>query len=279
MQSNQSGTGCGNGSDSGSETDGCRSIDSESTCAESVVEEVSVASVTPTVEQSVASSNRSRQRPNTATPRVNRSRHFCFTWNNPPNDCGVLLRELSPSYFVYQHEIGESGTKHLQGVISFTNPRTFASLARRIRGWHIEIMRGSIEQAVTYCTKEETRDPDFGEPETFGTRPRNAGRSGGRSDIDAVAQAITEGASVDAIAEQYGGEFIKFHRGIERLIGLRMPTRNFKTEIRWYYGPTGTGKTRAACNEAVNPYWKNPAHKVSLVSYFIMIFTKSYLLT
>ena len=122
-------------------------------------------------------------------------------------------------------------------------------------------MRGSIEQAVAYCTKEETRDPDFSEPETFGTRPRNAGRSGGRSDIDAVAEAITQGASVDSIAEQYGGEFIKFHRGIERLIGLRMPSRDFKTEIRWYYGPTGTGKTRAACSEAVNPYWKNPANK------------------
>ena len=191
-----------------------------------------------------------------------RSRHFVFTWNNYPEDVRTKLDSLQPAWYIFQGErAGSTGTKHLQGAISFKNPRAFSSVARKFRGWHIEIMRGTIEQSVAYCTKEETRDPEFGEPVEFGARPRNVGRAGGRSDIDAVAQSIAEGSGVAEVAESFGGEFIKYHRGIERLIGLRFPNRDFKTEVRWYWGPTGTGKTRAACNEAVSPYWKNPAHR------------------
>lgn len=204
---------------------------------------------------------RGRQREQSNTSRGTRCRHFVFTWNNYPEDCRAKLVELRPKFFIYQREVGRNGTKHLQGVICFENARAFSAVARAIRGWHIEIMRGTIEQAIAYATKEETRDADSGEPEAFGTRPRNVGRSGGRSDIDAVAQSIAEGGTVEEISSTYGGEFIKYHRGIERLIGLRFPSRDFKTEIRWYYGATGTGKTRAACDEAVNPYWKNPAHR------------------
>lgn len=193
---------------------------------------------------------------------VGRKRHFVFTWNNYPAEHRARLEALKPSFLLYQGEIGANGTKHLQGVICFRNARAFSAVARSIRGWHVETMRGRIDQAVAYCTKEETRDPSFGEPQRFGTCPRNAGTAGGRSDIDAVAAAITEdGQGVEDVAQNFGGEFIKYHRGIERLVGLRMQPRDFKTEIYWYYGSTGTGKSRAARNEAPGAYWKNPAHK------------------
>ena len=250
-------TGRGVGSSSSRETDGSRSDNTSTATANS-----SVSSRVDEHLQHVRSVvNRMRPREPDNGGRRSRHRHFVFTWNNYPNEYEDKLRELQPSWYLLQGEIGAQGTKHLQGAISFSNARAFSSIARRIRGWHIEPMRGTIEQAVAYCTKEETRDADFGGPKEFGARPRNVGRSGGRSDVDAVAQSIAEGSSVGEVAELYGGEFIKYHRGIERLIGLRFPQRNFKTEIRWYYGPTGTGKTRAACDEAIDPYWKNPAHR------------------
>jgi hypothetical protein len=257
MQHDEPSIRCGIGSSTSGEGDGGRNI--------SEGESSTITSVSSGQQQhlqrvrSVVTGRRQRQQRNTGG--TARGRHFVFTWNNYGADCKEKLIDLRPKYFCYQREIGERGTKHLQGVICFENARAFTAVARSIRGWHIEVMRGTLDQAIAYSTKEETRDPNFGEPETFGTRPRNVGRSGGRSDIDAVAQSIAEGGTVDEISSAFGGEFIKYHRGIERLIGLRFPSRDFKTEIRWYFGATGTGKTRAACDEAVNPYWKNPAHR------------------
>lgn len=237
-------------------------------------EEVSRSSSIATEQQSVVREQREQhgrivamrvddeRRETVDVARSGRRRHYVFTWNNYPEDHRARLEALRPSFFLYQGEIGANGTRHLQGVICFRNARAFVAIARAIRGWHIETMRGRIDQAVAYCTKEETRDPNFGEPQRFGTCPRNAGTAGGRSDIDAVAAAITEdGQGVEDVAQNFGGEFIKYHRGIERLIGLRMQPRDFKTEIYWYYGSTGTGKSRAARNEAPGAYWKNPAHK------------------
>jgi hypothetical protein len=62
------------------------------------------------------------------------------------------------------------------------------------------------------------------------------------------------------LAEELPEQFIKYHRGIERCIQTRGSSRNFKTKVFWYYGATGTGKSRAACDEAPCAYWKDPSH-------------------
>lgn len=37
--------------------------------------------------------------------------------------------------------------------------------------------------------------------------------------------------------------------------------RNFKTEVFWYHGATGGGKSRRANEENPGAYWKNPTNK------------------
>lgn len=196
-----------------------------------------------------------------------RFRHFVFTWNNPPDlgydeQGGVrrALQSLGTSWFLFQPEVGEQGTVHLQGALSFSSARSFRAIATAIPGWHIERMRGTIDQAVEYCTKEESRHADHSGIVEVGTRPRNAGRAGGRSDLDGVVTLIKSGAGVKRVADECPEEFIKYYRGIERSIQVRTCQRDFKTTVHWYYGPTGTGKSRAACAEAPDAYWKDPSH-------------------
>jgi hypothetical protein len=123
-------------------------------------------------------------------------------------------------------------------------------------------MRGTIEQAVEYCSKEETRDPNagFGFIET-GTRPVCAGTAGGRSDLAVVVEAIKAKVPLRDIVDNFTEQYIHYNRGIERAIGILGSNRQHKTEVFWYYGSTGSGKTRAASDACPAAYWKNPVNK------------------
>lgn len=188
----------------------------------------------------------------------NKARHFVFTWNNYPVNGPQQLSALGAAYLAYQPESGAgTGTKHIQGVISFVHNRTFSAVAKYIAGWHIEVMRGTMDQAVDYCSKEEMRDADA--PFAFteeGTRPLSAGSVGGRSDLKAVSELVKNGAGIADVAAAHPVSVICFGRGIQQLIGLRTSRRSHATQVFWFYGPTGSGKTRAASDAEPDAYWK-----------------------
>lgn len=45
-------------------------------------------------------------------------------------------------------------------------------------------------------------------------------------------------------------EYVKYHSGLGKLCAFYARPRAFKTRVSWYYGASGTGKTRAAYAEA-----------------------------
>jgi hypothetical protein len=195
-------------------------------------------------------------------------RHWCFTLNN--YTIGELdgLRTLVSDgngngvvYLCFQPEVGANGTQHLQGFISFKNARRLGGVKRLISSrCHLEPMRGTAQQAREYCRKADTFDPAPGFAfAEWGTFPGGAGHPGARTDLSDVVSLVKEGKRARDIFESHGEQFVRYYKGIERCIALLEPVRAWKTEVFWYYGPTGTGKSRAVLEEAPDAYWKDSA--------------------
>jgi len=185
---------------------------------------------------------------------MSKTRNFCFTINNPIQNELDQLPILRCKYICYKSELGENGTKHIQGVVCFENPKTIVGARNSLGGRaHVEVMRGTIEQAVEYVAKEETTDRSEGStPFTErGTKPKGAGRGQGtRTDLHGVYDCIKQGNTTREIVHKYPSEFIKYHKGIQAMQAAIQQVRKWITKVYWYYGPTGTGKSKTVYDKA-----------------------------
>lgn len=93
---------------------------------------------------------------NTKTPSSSPALYWCFTLNNYTENDILSLESLPCSKvptLVFQHEVGESGTPHLQGALKFKKKLRPMSLglSKRI---HWEVMRAKDRKdAFEYCLK------------------------------------------------------------------------------------------------------------------------------
>lgn len=103
------------------------------------------------------------------------STRWCFTINNPTqaDKDHVASLGIDPlrRYLVVGRELGESATPHLQGFVVFSRGLTRTRVANFLPRAHLELARGTSEQAATYCKK----DGDFDE---YGECPRQTGANG-----------------------------------------------------------------------------------------------------
>lgn len=94
-------------------------------------------------------------------PRVkDEARHWFFTWNNYPETWKTDILVLKTiSKLMAQEEIGENGTKHIQGYILYKNPKKLSTLKTISDKIHWEKCR-NIQASIDYCNKLETRNGD-----------------------------------------------------------------------------------------------------------------------
>ena len=174
------------------------------------------------------------------------SKHWCFTLNNYGSEDeerieGLFGRqEIGVKYICYGREVGETGTAHLQGFVSFDKRRTLAFVRRHISDQaHFESAKGSPTQAAAYCKKEG----DFYEA---GECP---GGKGTRTDIASCVEAIKNGASRRDLIENHPGTYGRYHKMCNEAIRIFSEKRTWQTKCVVYWGKTGTGKTRKVYDE------------------------------
>lgn len=186
--------------------------------------------------------------------------HFCFTLNNYTSEDEQRIWEaITPlsKYAVIGREVGEGGTPHLQGYVSFSRRRTFRFVSDLLGSrCHIEVARGTQRQNQRYCTKG-------GEFREHGAI--NEGRNNERRKelANSFAESIRGGNQglVEFAREEPDTWFFHGHNLLRNALSIEVPIERPGINVRWIYGPPGVGKSRRAHEELPDAYIKEPRTK------------------
>lgn len=137
------------------------------------------------------------------------------------------------SYVCFGKEVGENGTPHLQGYVTFKATWRLSALKLLLPRAHWEQAKGNRAHNREYCSK----DGDFWESEA---------QTVTKSALKRACETVAEGGLRKLLAED-PATFVRNCNGLKQLAAfhLKPRDRNDKPTVHWYFGPSGTGKTKA----------------------------------
>lgn len=189
-------------------------------------------------------------------------RNWCFTLNNYSEEDRLSLLQSDCVYVVIGKEVGENGTPHLQGYISFAGNKRLAAMRVLSARAHWEVARGDSAANRTYCVK----DGDF---EERGTRrlTRNEQAISQHDRWTDVVRAARAGTAEN----EYPREFIQYNSTISRLL-VTVVEDLPEYSGQWFFGRPGTGKSRTAradfpglYDKLINKWWDGYTNQVTVL--------------
>lgn len=136
---------------------------------------------------------------------MSRGKNWCFTLNNYTDEDVERLSSLVDNnecvYLIFGKEIGDSGTPHLQGFISFSKRVYLTDVKKRIsRTAHFELAR-LVPESIEYCKKD-------GDVYEDGVLPVGQGK---RSDLDEFKSDVKSGLlDLKEIREKHSTVYAKY---------------------------------------------------------------------
>lgn len=186
-----------------------------------------------------------------------KKRNYFWTLNNYTEVEEETIMNLECKYMLFGHEVGDgtadvpTGTPHLQGMTYLSQPKTLAAF----KTWmgtsriHVEPTR-DIESAITYCKKDgvyfEKGDPPLSQAQKGASQKAlwaetlDLAKRGRFSDIDPQLQ-VTQCRNL---------EYIRQRELRSRVLD------DTPHKMLWFYGGTGTGKSRKAREQFPGAYLK-----------------------
>lgn len=182
------------------------------------------------------------------------SRNWVFTLQGetPPQFIPEKMK-----YMVYQQEKAPTtGQLHYQGYVVFHEQQRMKGASALVPRSHLEVRKGTHQQAIDYCTKQESRHQ---EPVTHGDATDGRATNGEREkhrwdDIKAAAQA---GNFEEVPSEIY----VKHYRTLKDIHDDHRPKPAILKHKRcglWIHGPPNAGKTTLALEAFPDAYLKDP---------------------
>lgn len=141
------------------------------------------------------------------------------------------------------------GTPHLQGFVQFINPASFATVKQLIgQNAHVEARRGSVKSAIAYCQK----DGDWCHK---GTPTRLLTNKESQLQKWTTCIELAEQGRLTEIKINYPCEYIRYFK---TFCSLQKGSNSILHELQneWWYGPTGTGKSRTVWEKYPDHYQK-----------------------
>lgn len=186
-------------------------------------------------------------------------RRWCFTLNNPTLDECQSVVELASGlqvvYAVVGDEVSKTGTPHLQGFIVFVKKHRLSKIKKWIPRAHFELAFGLSSEAAAYCKKA-------GKWEEYGECPADTRISSkSNQDVWADAKKYAQSGELELIRNDI---YIRYYRTLKLIrddTKPRPPCNNVMHNF-WFWGPTGTGKSRFveknfpdAYSKMLNKWW------------------------
>lgn len=173
------------------------------------------------------------------------AKNWVFTLNNPTRSEGEAVENLEVPFLIYGKELGETGTPHLQGYVQLEQKRRLASVKELIPRAHLEIARGTVDENIKYCSKQDPNPFIKGTPVCQGQR----------NDLISLREAVRlNPISRNELVDQHLTVAARYPRVADMLHDIFHPPQDLdKLNNEWFVGPPGNGKSRTARQE-------NPSH-------------------
>jgi len=173
---------------------------------------------------------------------ASRARSWCFTHSNYTDEDINFWQNINCRFIMYGKEVAPTtGTPHLQGFIMFEKAMRFGPLKKLFpKGVNFRACNGSPQQNIDYVSKD-------GELYERGERPKQ----GQRTDLDEVRNAALD-SGMRYVTSYYNLQQIKVAR---EFLTYNEPQRETKPLVEWFWGPSGTGKTRTAIELMPEDRW------------------------